>query len=198
MGFEFTEPPLVEAAVDRARQAGFPLSCDPVVGRLLAVLAAHLPGGARVLEFGTGTGVGTAWIVSGLLPRTDITVLTVEHDRETAALAAGGDWPSFVELRHGDALEVLAQGGTFDLIFADAPAGKWLGLDRTIAALGPHGMLIVDDMTPLPDWTDSQRDAQERVRRTLLAAPELTSVELACGSGVILSVRGFQGNPAVA
>src|SRR5262249_45308428 len=30
------EPPLVEAAVDRARLAGFPFSCDPVVGRLLA------------------------------------------------------------------------------------------------------------------------------------------------------------------
>jgi len=187
---EIGEPPLVKAAVDRARLAGFPFSCDPVVGRLLAVLAAHLPGEARVLELGTGTGVGTTWIVSGLLPRTDVTVLTVENDRETAALAAGGDWPSFVELRHGDALEVVAQGGTFDLIFADAPAGKWHGLDRTIAALGPHGMLIVDDMTPQPDWTDSQRDAQEQVRRTLLAAPELTSVELAHGSGVILSVRG--------
>ena len=185
-----TEPPLVAAAAARARRADFLFSCDPVVGRLLAVLAAHLPERARVLELGTGTGVGTAWIVSGLLPRTDVTVLTVEHDPQTAALAAGGDWPSFVELRHGNALEVLVQGGAFDLIFADAPAGKWHGLDRTIAALVPHGVLIVDDMTPLPDWTDSQRDAQERVRRTLLAAAELTSVELACGSGVILSVRG--------
>jgi len=88
---EIGEPPLVEAAVDRARLAGFPVSCDPVAGRLLAVLAAHLPGEARVLELGTGTGMGTAWIVSGLLPRTDVTVLTVENDRETAALAAGGD-----------------------------------------------------------------------------------------------------------
>jgi hypothetical protein len=50
-------------------------------------------------------------------------------------------------------------------------------------------VLIVDDMTPLPDWTDSHRAAQERVRRTLLTAPELTSVELAHGSGVILSAR---------
>ena len=41
----------------RARQAGFPMSCEPAVGRLLAVLAAHLPDGARVLELGTGTGV---------------------------------------------------------------------------------------------------------------------------------------------
>jgi predicted O-methyltransferase YrrM len=189
MDDEVTEPPLVAAAVARARQAGFLLSCDPAVGRLLAVLAAQLPDGARVLELGTGTGVGTAWIASGLAPRTDVTVLTVENDPQTAAVAAGGDWPTFVELRHGDALDVLEQGGPFDLIFADAPQGKWYGLDRTIAALGRHGVLLVDDMTPLPDWTDSHRAAQDLVRRILLTAPELTSVELAHGSGVILSAR---------
>jgi predicted O-methyltransferase YrrM len=66
------------------------------------------------------------------------------------AAAAGGDWPSFVGPRHGDALEVLAEGGTFDLIFADAPGGKWEGLDRSVAALRPHGLLVVDDMTPQP------------------------------------------------
>lgn len=186
---EVALPPLVAAAVARARQAGFLMSCDPAVGRLLAVLAAHLPEGARVLELGTGTGVGTAWIVSGLLPRTDVTVTSVEKDPGTATVAASGDWPSFVDLRRGDALEVLAEGGTFDLIFADAPGGKWEGLDRSVAALRPRGLLVVDDMTPEPDWTDSQRAAQDKVRQALLSAPELTSAELAVGSGMILSVR---------
>jgi predicted O-methyltransferase YrrM len=75
------------------------------------------------------------------------------------------------------------------LIFADAPGGKWDGLDRTIAALRPHGLLIVDDMTPLPNWTDTHAAAQDKVRQTLMSAAELTSVELAVGSGVILSAR---------
>ena len=189
MSAEAVMPPLVAAATARARQAGFPMSCDPAVGRLLAVLAAHLPEGARVLELGTGTGVGTAWIVSGLLPRTDVTVTSVEKDPGTATAAADGDWPSFVGLRCGDALEVLAEGGSFDLIFADAPGGKWSGLDRSIAALRPHGLLIVDDMTPEPDWTDSHRASQDNVRQALASAPGLTTVELAVGSGVILSVR---------
>src|SRR6516225_8431351 len=189
MSDDSANPPLVAAAVARARQAGFPFSSDPEVGRLLAVLAAQLPDHARVLELGTGTGAGTAWIVSGLLPRTDVTVLTVEKDQHTAAIAARGDWPSFVELRHADALDVLARGGAFDLIFADAQGGKWHGLDRTIAALGPHGLLVVDDMTLLPEWTDSHRAAQERVRQTLLTAPGLISIELAHGSGVILGAR---------
>ena len=189
MPAETALPPLVADAIARARQSGFRLSCEQPVGRLLAVLAAHLPDGARVLELGTGTGAGTAWIVSGLLPRTDVTVTSVEKDPANAALAASGNWPSFVDLRHGDALDVLAEGGTFDLIFADAPAGKHDGLDRTIAALHPHGLLVVDDMDPQPDWADSLRAAQDKVRQQLLSAAGLTSAELAIGSGVILSAR---------
>src|SRR5215468_4959489 len=157
-------PPLVRQAMDRARESGFPYSCEPEVGRLLATLAAHLPAGARVLELGTGTGVGTAWIASALLPRTDVSVITVEKDPAIAALAAQGDWPGFVELRCADALAVLGGAGKFDLIFADAPGGKTEGLDRTIAALAPHGMLIVDDMTAAPEWDSDQHARQERVR----------------------------------
>jgi demethylmenaquinone methyltransferase/2-methoxy-6-polyprenyl-1,4-benzoquinol methylase len=182
-------PPLVAAATGRARAAGFPLSCEPAVGHLLSVLAAHLPVGARVLELGTGAGVGTAWMVCGLVPRTDDTVTTVEKDPRTAALAARGDWPQFVDLLVGDALDVLAGTGNFDLIFADARGGKSTGLDRTISALSPHGMLVVDDMTPTPQWTGEQRTTQDGVRQALLGSPLLTSVELDHGSGVILAAR---------
>jgi predicted O-methyltransferase YrrM len=182
-------PEFIAAATDRARSAGFRLSCDPAVGGLLAVLAAHLPSESRVLELGTGTGVGTAWIVSGLLPRTDVTVTTVERDPQTAQLAAQGSWPGFVDLRRGDALDVLHEGGTFDLIFADAQGGKWEGLDRTIAALNPGGLLVVDDMTPRPEWAAEQHARQAAVRRAMLASPLLTSAELSHGSGVILSAR---------
>lgn len=173
---EGTVPALVAAATGRARSAGFRLSCDPAVGQLLAVLAAHLPAGARVLELGTGAGVGTAWIASGLLRRADVTVITVERDPQTAALAVGGVWPHFVDLRVGDALGVLGEAGAFDFIFADAPGGKWSGLDRTIAALRPHGLLVVDDMTATPEWATEQHARQDEVRQVLLTSPLLTSV----------------------
>jgi demethylmenaquinone methyltransferase/2-methoxy-6-polyprenyl-1,4-benzoquinol methylase len=162
---------------------------------LLAALAAHLPDGARVLELGTGAGVGTAWIVSALQPRTTVTVTTVEQDPQTAALAAQEAWPGFVELRCADALETMNGAGQFDLIFADAQGGKWEGLDRTIAALGPHGMLVVDDMTATPEWPAEQRARQDVVRRTLLSSPLLTSIELSHGSGVIISTRRAKAAP---
>ena len=44
---------------------GFNMTSEPKVGALLAVLAASKPGG-RLLELGTGTGHGTAWLLSGM------------------------------------------------------------------------------------------------------------------------------------
>jgi predicted O-methyltransferase YrrM len=70
-------------------------------------------------------------------------------------------------------LAVLDELAAFDLIFADAQGGKWTGLSRTIAALRPGGVLLVDDMTP-PAWLDdAHRTHTARVRATLVAHPDL-------------------------
>ncbi len=45
--------------------AGFTMASEPKTGALLSVLAASKPGG-RLLELGTGTGIGTAWMLSGM------------------------------------------------------------------------------------------------------------------------------------
>lgn len=59
-------PPLVQRATALARAHRFGYSCIPQVGQLLRVLAASGTGTAA--ESGTGYGVGTAWIRSGLRP----------------------------------------------------------------------------------------------------------------------------------
>ncbi|MFF4620732.1 O-methyltransferase [Nonomuraea jabiensis] len=135
-------------------------------------------------------GVGLAWLVSGLSPRTDVTVTTVEYDGERAARAASAaGWPPFVRFLTGDALELLPGLGTFDLVFADTVAGKQVGLDLTVAALNPRGMLVVDDMRPAPGtvWDPEFAARQEAVRRTLLTDERLVAVELTHGSGTILA-----------
>jgi hypothetical protein len=62
-------------------------------------------------------------------------------------------------------------------------------LTRTIAALCPHGLLVVDDMTATAEWTAEQRTKQGAVRQAVLTSPLLTSIELDHGSGVILATR---------
>ncbi|MDI2127826.1 O-methyltransferase [Yinghuangia seranimata] len=182
-------PTLRERAHQHARDLGFTLSSNDTVGRLLAVLAAAVPSGGRILELGTGTGVGTAALVAGLGGRTDATVTSVEYDEAVAARAADNAWPSYVALRTGDAVELLPGLGTFHLVYADAPGGKWTGLDLTIAALEPGGVLLVDDMTPLDRWSDEHRVNQAAVRETLVTHPDLLTCELADGEGLVLCTR---------
>jgi predicted O-methyltransferase YrrM len=177
------------ASYERARQHGFTLSCEPEVGRLLASLAAGVPTRGRILEMGTGVGAGTAWIVHGVGARDDVRVVSVDLDEQASMIARSATWPAWVELRVADVLDLLDALGRFDLIFADAQGGKWTGLDRTIAALTPGGILLVDDMTP-PAWMDEAHEQHTaRVRATLLGHPDLVATELACGSGMILCTR---------
>ena len=63
---------------------GFSMTSEPKVGALLAVLAASKPGG-RLLELGTGTGHGTAWLLSGMDAAS--TLDTVDTDPHVVAVA---------------------------------------------------------------------------------------------------------------
>jgi predicted O-methyltransferase YrrM len=179
----------VAEAEKRAIRAGFTRSSDPGVGELLAVLACAVRPGGRVLEIGTGVGVGLAWIVEGLTGRADVEVVSVELDPGTAEVAAAASWPDFVRLRVGDILALYDEVGRFDLIFADAQGGKWEGLDRTIAALAPGGVLLVDDMTVGETAAEPLRAGIARVRNGLLSSTDLTAVEIGWSSGLILCTR---------
>ena len=182
-------PQRVEEAHIRAQQFGFEMSCDDGTGRLLAVLAAAVRKGGRILEIGTGVGVGTAWLGEGLGPRTDVELVTIELEAEQSTAAEAAGWPSYVDFRIGDALEIIGEVGTFDLIFPDAPAGKWTGLNKTFAALRPGGTLIVDDMIPKPDFPDDWKSYLQHTREKIFANEELVSVEIADLTGVILSTK---------
>jgi demethylmenaquinone methyltransferase/2-methoxy-6-polyprenyl-1,4-benzoquinol methylase len=115
-------------------------------------------------------------------------VVTVEIDATTAVVAAQNAWPSWVRLLTGDAVEVTRTAGSFDLIFADAPGGKWEGLGVTVAALRPGAHLIVD-MTPSRFIDDDHARKTAEVCTQLLDHPDLTSLEIAWSTGLILSTR---------
>lgn len=179
----------MRAAVQRAEESGFELSCEPAVGALLAALAASVPEQGRILELGTGVGVGLAWLTHGLSTRDDVSVTSVDLDPAIQAIARRCAWPGYVRFELGDGTELLPALGNFDLVFADAPGGKLHGLDRSIASLSPRGILIVDDMDLSRHNDPELCDALAHVRQALLASPDLLSVELSLGSGVMLCVR---------
>jgi predicted O-methyltransferase YrrM len=182
-------PEQVLAATERAARAGFTMSCDPDTGRLLAVLAARTPKGGRVLELGTGTGVGTSWLLHGLRGRNDVELITVELNPAVAELNDTSSWPEWAQIVVDDAVTVTRGSGTFDFIFADAQGGKWDHLDTTIGALRPGGTLLVDDMTPTHFIDDNHANKTEQVRDQLLNHPALVSVEIDWSTGLILCTK---------
>jgi demethylmenaquinone methyltransferase/2-methoxy-6-polyprenyl-1,4-benzoquinol methylase len=182
-------PQRVLEAISRAEKLGFAQPCDDGVGRLLAVLAAGMPAGGRILEIGTGAGVGTAWLVEGIGSNASVTLFTIEVDDQLSAQVADADWPIGVQFEVGDAIELLPTLGQFDLVFADAAAGTWYGLDLTIEATAPGGLIVVDDMTP-SRWVDAEHEARTgQARATLLSDPRLEAVEISWSTGVILACR---------
>ncbi|MET7989238.1 MULTISPECIES: class I SAM-dependent methyltransferase [unclassified Streptomyces] len=183
-------PPTVDAAYARARQIGFVKSSCPEVGALMSVLAAATPIGGRILELGTGVGVGLAWIVHGLCGRTDVEVVSVEIDPRKSSLASSAHWPEGVTLVVGDAREVIPSLGSYDLIFLDVPGGlKASLLDGAITALRPGGQLLIDDMNPYWGKGAIRSPRDERGPERLIEDSRVICALLQYASGLILASR---------
>lgn len=168
-------PSAVVAALAAADAAGFTLSCSEPTGRLLATLAAARPD-ALVGESGTGFGVGTAWLASGLGP--DGRLVTVEADpaRAEAARQVHRDDPR-VRVITGD-WTMLADHGPFDLFFCDG-GGKRTEPDAVIALVARGGLLVLDDFTPWAGWPPMFDGALDTLRLHYVDSPDLAATEVA-------------------
>lgn len=113
-------PDIVTRAFDVSRRAGYVSFCRNETGRLLATLAATRSG--TMAEFGTGCGVGTAWLRSGVRGAA-AQIVSAELDEHLAK----------------EASEIFADDAQVEVIAAD-----WAILrDR-----GPFALLFLDAETP--------------------------------------------------
>ena len=182
-------PKSVADAQSRANSFGFELSSEPEVGQLLACLANAVPAGGRILEIGTGCGVGLSWIVEGVGSRTDVEIVSVELDPAIAASTRSVGWPDWVSIVEGDGADLVGTIGSFDLIFPDAPGGKSFKLRKTVSTLRPGGFLLVDDMDLTAHEDPELREGLASVRERLVTHPDLVCAELPVASGVIIATK---------
>ena len=102
---------------------------------LLKALAASKPAG-HILELGTGTGLATAWLLSGMDSASTLTSIDTDPAIQAVAQQAlGGD--SRLTLLLSDGVEYLhaQKPQSCDLVFADAMAGKYEDLDNALAVV---------------------------------------------------------------
>jgi predicted O-methyltransferase YrrM len=171
-------PPAVSRAFEVSRKSGYASFCRNETGRLLATLAATRTG--TLAEFGTGCGVGTAWLRSGI--REGARILTAELDPTLADAAASiftGD-PQ-VEVLAAD-WSTLRDRGPFSLLFLDAREPKHSGADAIIDLVEPGGVVVLDDFTPCESWPPVFDGRVDVLREQWLTDERFTTVEVMVAS----------------
>jgi predicted O-methyltransferase YrrM len=175
--------------MDRTASLGFGMACDVRTGALLRTIAATKPAG-RLVELGTGTGVGTAWILDGM--SSDAHLLSIDNEAKSQVVARDvlGHDPrlDLITVHAGDWL-TAAQPNSFDFVFADAWIGKFEMLDRSLGLLRQGGIWIADDLLPQPDWPETHVARVAKLLDTLTSLPNHLVVPLSWASGIVIVVR---------
>ena len=172
-------PPVVSRAFAVSRKAGYVSFCRNETGRLLAALAATRTG--TMAEFGTGCGVGTAWLRSGVRG-TDVRILTAELDAKLAKAAA----EIFVDDPQVEVLaanwSTLLDQGPFSLLFLDSGAPSEVGVDCIADLVEPGGIVVLDDLQPCEMWPPVTGGRVDSLREQWLTDERFTSVEVMVAS----------------
>ncbi len=167
-------PDVVRRAFDASRRSGFAWFCRNETGRLLATLAATRRG--TLAEFGTGCGVGTAWLRSGI--REDAHILTAELDPRLAHAADkifSDD--ERVEVLAAD-WSTLRDKGPFSLLFLDAREPTDGGPDAVADLVETGGLVVLADFTPCSSGPPVHEGRVDVLRERWLTDERFTTVEV--------------------
>lgn len=179
-------PSSVLDAHKTAAEAGFTMSCDSRTGALLRTLAASKPGG-RILELGTGVGVGAAWLLAGMTGNAHL--VTVEADSGVAMIARellGDQQKITMVTADADIWLDTYNGPAFDLAFIDCRPGKFRRRRDLLNHLTDGGLWVGDDLLPQPTWP---ADHQPRVDQLL--------DEITTQTGLVVTVMNWSSGLAV-
>ena len=179
---------MVARAFDVSRRRGYVSVCRNETGRLLAALAATRHG--TVAEFGTGCGVGTAWLRSGVRGE-KARIVTAELDPKLAEAAAE-------IFRDDDQVEVLAADwstlldrGPYSLLFLDSGEPTEVSVDAIADLVEGGGIVVLDDFTPCESWPPLRSGRVDVLRERWLTDERFTAAEVmvAADTSVLLATR---------
>jgi len=185
-------PTAYEAIVSATNDLSFNMASDIYTGSLLKTLVASKPGG-RILELGTGSGLATSWIVSGL--DKDAVLITVENNAMLLSVAQKNLNDARIDFVLEDGYKWLKEyrGEKFDLIFADAMPGKYDLFEEAFFLLKTGGLYIIDDMLPQPNWPAGHAERVASFINFLEGRKDVILTKLNWSTGIIIAVKVSTG-----
>ncbi len=149
-----------------------------------------------VIELGTGAGVSSLWLLSGM--RRDAVLTTVDSEREhqrltRLSLTEAGVTPGRVRLITGRALDVLPRltDAAYDMVFCDASAAENEDyLEASVRLLRPGGLLVfaaalAGGRIADPAARDPETVALRELLRTVRDHPRLVAAAVPVGPGLL-------------
>lgn len=187
--FTISPPSISKEIMKEVKEVGFTMNCDYETGSLLRTLAAAKRNG-RFLEFGTGAGFSTSWILEGMDQHS--TLITNEIDDDLHRIAKNYlSSNTRVEFVTGDGGELIKSlhGQTVDFIFADTWPGKLSLLDETLALLKEGGLYVIDDLLPREDWPIEHHEKIITLINVLESKSNVAITKLNWSTGLIIATK---------
>jgi predicted O-methyltransferase YrrM len=185
------------AARQRAGEVGVG-AVDPATGAVLRLLASAISARA-VVELGTGAGVSSLWLLSGM--RRDGVLTSVDTDSEHQRLAKislreAGIPSGRARLIAGRALDVVPRlsDRAYDLVFCDAAHSENLDyLDAALRLLRPGGIVafagaLGGGRVAEPSARDSDTVALRELARVVREDARLVPAMVPVGAGLLAAV----------
>ena len=196
VGHYAAEDEPLRAARVRSELADIP-AVQPDTGATLRFFARLLQA-RHVVEVGSGGGYSGLWLLAGMAPRGVLTTIELDAGNQALAQRAYTDGAAGDRVRsmRGPALEVLPRlaDGNYDLVFLDADKTEYPAyLEHGKRLLRPAGVLLADNVI----WsgrvadvtvTDSRTQALRRFLQLVDEDPELLSVTLPVGDGLLAAI----------
>lgn len=167
-------PDIVKQCKQLAEANHFAHSCSDDTGRLLRILSGQITEG-KILEIGTGFGVGASWIISALSPEVSFYSVDIKQSQiekvqreftQPNVYFQSGDW------------KAMREQGPFRFVFADAAGAKNEEAVLLYHMVDSRGLLLLDDLTPEEFWPDEWKGKPDPLREYWLNHPGWAAQEI--------------------
>jgi len=184
-----TFPDTFDKIIEDTKMIGFDQLSEPLLGSFLSTMSASKQNG-NFLEFGTGSGLSTAWILHGMDPSSSL--VTIDNDEKRVSIAkkhlGKDDRVKFI-IGEGEALISNTAPCSIDFIFADAWAGKYLDIEATLLLLKPGGIYIIDDMSPRESWPVGHAEKADHLIQYLENRVDFAMTKMSWSSGIVICTK---------
>ncbi len=187
--FIYEYPEMLDSIIRETESLGFDMASEQKTGALLKVLAASKPNGS-FLELGTGTGLSAAWILGGMDSHSSL--ISLDNDPSALGVAKrnlGNDELVEFLCQDGESWLENNQNKRFDFIFADAPPGKFIGLELALNILKKGGLYIIDDLLPQKNWPEGHAPKVPRLMQKIESKYYLKSLRISWASGLMVVTK---------